>query len=42
MFSKVEEEAMNKAADVLDEIETKEYIKALLQAFPNSMINSSF
>lgn len=42
MFSEIEKEAMNKVADILDEIETKEYIKDLLQAFPNSMINSSF
>ena len=42
MFFEIEKEAMNKAADILDEVETKEYIKALLQAFPNSMINSSF
>lgn len=42
MFSEIEKEAMNRSADILDEIETKEYIKALLQAFPNSMINSSF
>lgn len=42
MFSEIEKEALDKASIALDEIETKEYIKALLQAFPNSMINSSF
>ena len=41
MFSEIEKEALDKASIALDEIETKEYIKALLQAFPNSMIKTN-
>lgn len=42
MLSEIEKESLDKPSIVLDEIETKEYIKTLLQEFPNSMINSSF